>query len=193
VDYHYKHGLTHHVPVGGLLEPFAFSLSEDADPRKGLEPGQTSALLQVPGVRHSMDVAHMGGASSYAIGMFMDTLPAGVTDDWSLRMKYWSPTDSKPSTKDTLFADGGCYENIPVSSFLQRRVEKMVLFFNSHTPIQPASSWDVYKDEYTGEQITGEQYCPTPHTLHFSTDQLLLCYVVLLRRRRDGCLLWRVS
>ena len=158
VEYHYKHGLKHTVSVGGLVEPFAVSLFDnDTAPLRGLPSDEPFAYLKVPPVQHGMDVAHMGGSSSYAIGMFMDTLPAGVTDDWSLTLKYWSPTDRLPSAKDTLFADGGCSENIPVSSYLQRRVQKMVLFFNSHTPLQPASSWDVSQDEYTGEQVTGER------------------------------------
>ncbi|CAE7663063.1 unnamed protein product, partial [Symbiodinium microadriaticum] len=112
VEYHYKHGLKHTVSVGGLVEPFAFSMSDEKDtPLTGLQSDEASAYLKVPPVEHNIDLAHMGGSSSYAIGMFLDTLPSGITDDWSLKMKYWSPTDRLPSAKDTLFADGGCYEN----------------------------------------------------------------------------------
>lgn len=171
VDYHYKHGLTHSISVGGIVEPFAFSLSDPGStPSRGLGDATSGSLL-VPAVGHPMDVSHMGGSSSYAIGLFMDSLPAGVTDDWSLRMRYWSPVDARPQGRDTLFADGGCFENIPVSSFLQRRVEKMVLFFNSHAPLQPTSSWDAYNDEYTGEQVTGQRI----HNILIVTETYTLC------------------
>lgn len=55
--------------------------------------------------------------------------------------------------RDTLFADGGCYENLLVTSMLQRRVEKIVLFFNVHQPLQPAANWDVINDPPSKTQI----------------------------------------
>jgi hypothetical protein len=68
-------------------------------------------------------------------------------------MNYWSPAEERPSEKDTLFADGGCYENLLVSSMLQRRVEKIVLFYNVHTTLQPALTWDVANDPPSKTQI----------------------------------------
>ena len=60
-----------------------------------------------------------------------------------MKFDYWSPSDLIPSGEETYFGDGGSYENIPLISFLQRRVEKIILFFNSNTPLQPAANWDV--------------------------------------------------
>lgn len=160
VEYHYTHGAIHQVTVGGAVEPFAFSLSDEgAVPSTGLLAGQTSGIVHIDSdVPNMMDMQHMGGASSYAPGLFVDTLPDGLSDDLSLRMKYWSVVDKLPSVKDTLFADGGCYENILVSSMLQRRVEKLVLFFNSHLPLQPASSWNVDTEPFTGDEVTGKYH-----------------------------------
>lgn len=144
------------MTVGGAVEPFAFSLSDaGAVPPAGLGD-EPSGTLRVPSFEHPMDIAHMGGSSSYAVGLFVDTLPSGLSDDLSLRMKYWSSVDDVPTAKDTLFSDGGTYENVLLSSLLQRRVEKVVLFYNSHLPLQSSSSWNVYEDEYTGDQVTGK-------------------------------------
>jgi len=156
VDYHYHLGLKHSITVGGAVEPFAYSLYDsDAVPREGLN-GNTEGYQQVPAFDKPLDLAHAGGASSYAIGMFMDSLPEKLRTNMDYSMMYWSPADKKPKSQETLFADGGCLENILVSSMLQRRVQRIVLFFNSNTPLQPASSWDVYKDDYTGKQVTDE-------------------------------------
>lgn len=157
VEYDYTHGLTHTVRVGGAVESFAFSRSLDRhEPsRSGLSPDETAAGVLVPSVsrENTLDVAHMGGASSFAIGAFMDTLPYHIPTNTSLHMSYWAPADPHPIAQDTLFADGGCYENILVTSMLQRRVEKLVLFFNVHQVLQPASKWNVYEDPPSKTQV----------------------------------------
>lgn len=157
MEFDYTHGLTHTVRVGGAVESFAFSRSLDRhDPsRSGLAPDETTAEVSVPGVsrENTLDVAHMGGASSFAIGAFMDTLPYHIPTNTSLHMSYWAPADPRPTAQDTLFADGGCYENILVTSMLQRRVEKLVLFFNVHQALQPATKWNVYEDPPSKTQV----------------------------------------
>mmetsp|Transcript_20874 Transcript_20874/g.35177 ORF Transcript_20874/g.35177 Transcript_20874/m.35177 type:complete len:563 (+) Transcript_20874:55-1743(+) len=157
VDYKYHHGLTHKKTMGGVVEPFAYSLYDSsAVPRHGLEDDDVTDHVTLPTFKNPLDLAHTGGASSYAIGMFIDSLPEKLRTNLDYSMQYWSAVDKRPSSEETLFADGGCFENILVSSMLQRQVEKIVLFFNNKIPIQPASSWDVYNDEYTGEQVTDE-------------------------------------
>lgn len=154
VHYKYHHGLSHTKTMGGVVEPFAYALYDNnAVPQRGLGDDEMSTL-KIPDFEKSLDLAHMGGSSSYAIGMFMDSLPEKLRTNLDYSMQYWSPVDNRPSSDETLFADGGCFENILVSSMLQRRVEKLVLFFNAGTPLQPTSSWDVFNDVYTGEEVT---------------------------------------
>jgi hypothetical protein len=155
IDYDYTHGLTHTLTVGGVVEPYAFTRSASGA-SVGLSPGQTNGTLAVPasGVTDTVvDIAHISAASSFAPGAFMDTLPLGIPDNTSLHFNYWSPADSKPVTKDTFFADGGCYENLLVTSLLQRRVENIVLFFNVHTTLQPAADWNVDVDAPSKKQV----------------------------------------
>jgi hypothetical protein len=157
VEYHYHHGFTHKKTMGGAVEPFAYALYDSgAVPKHGMEDEDVTDSVMVPSFKEPLDLAHVGGASSYAVGMFMDSLPEKLRTNLDYSMQYWSPIDAKPSGEETLFADGGCFENILVSSMLQREVQKLVLFFNSKAPVQPASSWDVYNDVYTGDQITDE-------------------------------------
>jgi hypothetical protein len=66
---------------------------------------------------------------------------------------YWSPADRHPKAKDTLFCDGGSYENIMLPSMLQRGVRKIVLFFNSVTPLKPSSDWDVLSEPPLKSQV----------------------------------------
>ena len=70
-----------------------------------------------------------------------------------LHFDYWSPVDKHPQSLDTLMCDGGSFENIMLPSMLQRGVQNMVLFFNSVTPLQPTSDWNVQTDAPSTEQI----------------------------------------
>ena len=156
VKYNYHHGFTHTKTMGGAVEPFAYAMYDDkASPRRGL--GDSDAgTLSIPEFDKFLDLSHVGGPSSFAIGLFMDSLPEKLRTNMDYSMQYWSPADNRPSSEETLFADGGCFENILVSSMLQRQVDKFILFINSVVPLQPASSWDVYNDIYTGDQVAGQ-------------------------------------
>jgi hypothetical protein len=94
------------------------------------------------------------GASSYAIASFFESFRSKNISDLGMHVDYWSPADHFPKAKDTFFADGGAYDNIPLISFLQRQVTRIVLFFTSSTPLQPSSKWDPYQDEATTSQVT---------------------------------------
>lgn len=90
------------------------------------------------------------------VGAVVESFPGNFSDAQGLHFDYYSPTSSFPSSEDTLFCDGGSYENILLASMLQRRVEKIVLFINSKTPIQPASKWDVMNDPPLNAQISSD-------------------------------------
>jgi hypothetical protein len=78
MEYKYTHGVNHTIHVGGAIESFAFSRHGTA-PRQGLEPAVPVGVLSVPAgdPLDVLDPAYMGGASGFAIGAFMDTLPKG--------------------------------------------------------------------------------------------------------------------
>ena len=70
-------------------------------------------------------------------------------------MNYWSPTTYiKPHNYDMLFADGGSIENIPLMSFLQRKIKKIILFLNLQDPLQTKDKWNVTKDYLKEKQIS---------------------------------------
>jgi len=155
VSYKYNLGLKHTVKVGGAIEPFAFGRYGSA-PRVGLRSGQTTASLSGPSPTELFDIRHAGCASSYAPGAVINTFPANISEAGGLHFDYYSPSDAFPSAQDTLFCDGGSYENILLSSMLQRRVERIVLFINAKTPVQPATSWNVYNDPPLSDQISSD-------------------------------------
>jgi len=75
-------------------------------------------------------------------------------DFGDMEFDYWSPSDPTPSESGFLVSDGGNYENFNLISYLQRRVEKIVLFSNGVTPLYPATEWDVDNDLYTGSEVS---------------------------------------
>ena len=107
VEYHYHHGLKHTKTMGGAVEPFAYALYDKrAVPKQGLNNDDITDSVMVPEFNNPLDLAHVGGASSYAIGMFMDSLPEKLRTNLDYSMEYWSPVEKKPSGEKTLFADG---------------------------------------------------------------------------------------
>lgn len=155
VVYDYSLGVKHTKRVGGVIESFAYGRHGDA-PRLGLSSSTKTDILSVPEPTNRLDLQFSAGASSYAPGALVETLPADLPDKLGLHLSYWSPADHFPSSADTLFCDGGSYENILLISLLQRRVEKIVLFINSITPLQPASEWDVYNDPPSKTQVSND-------------------------------------
>ena len=120
----------------------------------GLAEGITSDIKVVEEPTTFLDLQFAAAAASYAPGALFESLPSVLPEKLGLSMDYYAPSDSKPARKKWLFADGGSYENIPLISFLQRRVQKIVLFFNCETALQPSSKWDVYNDPPSADQIT---------------------------------------
>lgn len=152
VTYQYKLS-SHKKRVSGAIEPFAFAVDGDA-PLFGLASDHKNALLNVPEPRRALDLQYAAGASSYAPGSLIESLRPPDLYSMGLHFDYWSPSNEVPIAEDTLFADGGAYENIPLISFLQRRVPKIVLFFVSTTPLQPAEKYNPYSDPFTGTELS---------------------------------------
>lgn len=155
VSYNYHLGIKHTKRVGGAVETFAFP-KYGAAPSVGLFPSQSSGTLKGPSPTELIDIRYAGCASSFAPGAVINTFPSDFSNKHGLHIDYYSPSSSRPSSDDTLFCDGGSYENILLMSMLQRRVEKIVLFINSKTPIQPATKWDVLNDPPLNEQISSD-------------------------------------
>eukprot|EP01031_Cornospumella_fuschlensis_P041033 gene41033-50056_t len=154
VEYAYSPlGIKHTRRVGGLIEPFAFTVHGKA-PVFALAKDKTTDLLNVPAPTKGLDMSVATGASSYAPGSLISSLRPDSLVNMSMHVDYWSPADYWPTSEDTYFADGGSYENIPLMSFLQREVTKIVLFFVSSTPLQPSSKFNPYTDAPDESQVS---------------------------------------
>lgn len=161
VEYSYKHfdKLIQTRRVGGVIEPFAYS-RVGSGPTTGLTSKQSSGTLKVPEPTTFIDLQFAAGASSYAPGALVESLsPEELANALGMPFDYWSPASPKPETTTTLFADGGSYENIPLISFLQRRVPKIVLFMVSSTPLMSADKYNPAVDEFDGTQLSDTVTC----------------------------------
>jgi predicted acylesterase/phospholipase RssA len=140
--------------VGGFIETYAFSTKTNSTdgsniaPSTGLPSGEVIGNLDVPSPNKFLDIAFAAGASSFAPGAFFDSFK--IQKPTSLHFNYWSPSSpietGKKNMYDTLFADGGSYENIPLISFLQRGVDKIIYCSNSATGLQPSNKWNIDND-----------------------------------------------
>jgi hypothetical protein len=157
VDYKCKQGVGKRI--GGAIEPFAFARTGRAPPPySGLSPGEMFKIIKdIPDPEIPLDLAYALSASSYAPGLFFESLPSHyLAAQLGLPMDYWSPAEPSPKVDTMLLSDGAALDNLPIVSFLQRRVKKMVLFFNSEVPLQPIEKWNVYKDKPSKHQIALE-------------------------------------
>jgi hypothetical protein len=69
------------------------------------------------------------------------------------------------------FADGGTIENIPLLSFLQRKVKKIILFMNYELPLQDMRTWNVSTDLLKRDQISDA--VPSYFGIFEKTDNIL--------------------
>lgn len=146
--------------IGGAIETYAFNvgMNEEKDiniaPTLGLNNNMNTGILNVPSPNNFMDLQWAAGSSGYAIGAFMESSYIPTADDkLGLHYQYWSPSESKPSSTDMLYTDGGCYENFALLPMIQRQVSKIILFINPHTPLQPSENWNVDTDAPNSDQI----------------------------------------
>lgn len=131
IDFKYKGiGLSHTKHVGGMLEPFAFARTGGDAPLRGIPSRKTTDVLSVPEPENFVDLQFAAGSVSYAPGSFFESI--GIPEAaaaLSMQFNYWSPDDSfNPDFTTMMYADGGCYENMPLIPFMQRRVPKITLF-----------------------------------------------------------------
>ena len=163
--------------IGGVVESFAVGRVGVTAPLHPIPPNSTSALLIVPHVTHPIDLAYVAGSSSFAPGQLISSLPRAFARKLGMTLDYWSPSSSslssssmpsssnaprtqissdRPTVTRTAIADGGSCENTNLLSFLQRRVEKIVLVINSHTPLMSMERWNVTLDPPTEGQVSRE-------------------------------------
>lgn len=146
------------LPIGGFVETFGFGRSgdgKDSAPKLGLKADAASGTLHVPAPEKPLDIQYAASASGYAPAAFFESSHVpGIAENLGLHFTYWSPSERiTPKSSDMLYTDGGCLSDVMLMSFLQRRVTNIVLFLNKHTPMLPASDWDVDVDEPSGDQI----------------------------------------
>jgi len=161
-DVEYKYSplnIVHKKRVGGAVETFAYA-RVGSGPTVGLSSTQSSGTLKVPEPTTILDLQFAAGASGYAPGALVESLtPEELASALGMPFDYWSPADKVPQTTSTLFADGGSYENIPLISFLQRKVPKIILFMVSSTPLMPVEKYNPYTDTFDGTQLTDTVTC----------------------------------
>lgn len=159
VQYKYKSiGRVHTKHIGGAIEPFAFPRTGGGAPSHGLSKHATSGVLEVPAPDVFLDLQFAASTVSYAPGSFFESiLIPQAAAELSMQFNYWSPNDEmKPDFTTVMTADGGCYENMPLIPFMQRRVQKIVLFYLSSTPLAPFEDWDVNADPYSDDHVTND-------------------------------------
>ncbi|MGH1426477.1 MAG: hypothetical protein ACRBEE_00945 [Arenicella sp.] len=113
---------------GGVLDSYAFGSSGP-----NTAPGKA---LEMPEPTVPFSIWHASGISSTAYGY--DFAKYHVIEGYIPQMNYWAVTDSSESQSETAmqyFADGGNLENNGIMAMLQRKVEKIIVFVNSETPI----------------------------------------------------------
>ena len=159
IAYKYKDfGRVHTKHVGGAVEPFAFARKGGVAPSHGLSKRATSGVLEVPEPEAFLDLQFAAGTVSYAPGSFFESIAIPeIAGDLSMQFDYWSPDEEfRPELTTMMYSDGGCYENIPLISYMQRRVPKIVLFFLSSIPLKPFEDWNVTTDPYSDDQVTND-------------------------------------
>jgi hypothetical protein len=132
----YAHFGTEKFKIGGVYEPFCFALQGGLPPEYGLEYDDSFGELLVPAPRKPLDFTNMISISSYNPGTIFDSYPLPFTEVFlPFTANYWSPAFEEPTMRPTLFADGGAMQNIPLITFIQRGVEKIIALSSSYTPI----------------------------------------------------------
>jgi len=140
--------------IGGIVEPYAFS-RKGRSPLKGLSSDATTGVIHIPDPEIFLDLQFSAGTVSYAPGSLFESYPI-IAEPLSMEFDYWSPSLQSPESIKMMYADGGSYSNIPLISFIQRRVSKVVLFFMSSVALKPFEDWDVENDPYSDNQITND-------------------------------------
>ena len=105
-------------------------------PEFGLEYDESFGEILVPSPRKALDLSNAVSISSFNPGTIFDSYPIPFTELFlPFTANYFSPAFEEPQMRPTLFADGGAMQNIPLITFIQRGVEKIICVCNSYTPL----------------------------------------------------------
>ncbi len=118
---------------GGFVEPFAFGGPAPASAPSGM-------TVNLPAPARPYSLADASGTSSAAFAGFVEQHHLfglfSSTCGLSPEAPYWPVTDfSGQPMANFAFGDGGVLENYGLISLLQRRVETIVVFINTPTPL----------------------------------------------------------
>jgi len=153
ITYNFGHG-EDMILVGGVVEPIAYDkkFSPASKPLKGLRKGQQEGILTIPKPSESLDLKDCIAMSSYATETVIN--PNFVMkDEGALSCNFWSCLSTHPISSDMLVADGRYTQAIPLISFLQRRVENIILFIESEIPLKSSKEWNVDEDPTADNKI----------------------------------------
>jgi hypothetical protein len=122
---------------GGFVQPFAFGGNPSSQAPEGCTPAtppNACALTDLPATPRPYTLADAAGTSSSAAAGSLDQF--GLTDQLGAQALYWPVTaKADPPVEEFDFGDGGSLENFGVLSLLQRKVERLVVFINTPTPL----------------------------------------------------------
>lgn len=139
-------GLQNFEIGGGFIEPFAFG---SKTPKQGIqeENGKNIAKVKLPRRRYQLvdavGTSSAAFASTVASSILLQ-LPTellfGFTMDRAIpEEKYWPIIAGTAGEQvDFRFADGGSLENYGLITMLQRKVDRIVVFINTNSPIDPS-------------------------------------------------------
>lgn len=154
---HLFHKPTNQDTGGGVLDSYAFGSS---GPNAG-----AGESLEMPEPTTPFSIWHASGISSTAYGY--DFAKYHMIEGYIPKMNYWAVTNSGESTRKAnmqYFTDGGNLENNGIMAILQRKVEKIVVFVNSETPISKDKHGNIVIDSdmssYFGIQKKGSLTTP---------------------------------
>lgn len=122
--------------IGGVIEPYCFSLQGGAAPTSSLDYDATFGELLLPACRKGLDLSNAVSISSYNPGTIFDAVSVPFNDLYpQFNANYFSPAFEDPRMKPMLFVDGSATQKIPLIGFIQRGVEKIIVVTHSYTPI----------------------------------------------------------
>ena len=116
---------------GGYIEPLGFDSDEPNDPPDGSQMVE----VRLGSSRHLYTLSDVAGTSGAAPAEVLAKL--GL--DWLgfPEFRHWSVPDADQTrAKEYTFGDGGILENLGIMSLLMRKVERIVVFVNTKTPLR---------------------------------------------------------
>jgi len=124
------------VKIGGAIEGYGFALQGGLVPSLGLNSQDTLADLSLPVPVKGLDLCNAVSISSYNTGAVFDAVSVPFNGMYAQHnANYFSPAFEEAKMNPMLFADGSTVQKIPIISFIQRGVEKIIAVVSAYTPI----------------------------------------------------------